>query len=264
MGGANSPGARGDKAPLLYLDALSYARRVFGSDDAHWFETPTLLVTYRQALQSLRPDWLLFPMLEWATAWWQANGLGEVPPKPLRALKARLGHEGLRAALLDALRALHSITGSATKLALQIDGPEQWLGWSGSNETEIDEGEAEDAVVYLAALLHTLAGSGVSAVLVRQHTRTRANLDDRYASLTNAANHHEWASVLCCVLGDVKPKNFGLLAARQTLPGFGAWLNDDEWANPVAPAAPFIVTQVPSNAKPDAVLTQIARWRSIN
>lgn len=261
MDPAKPQAAPANKVPVLCLEALAYARRVFGTDEAHWEQTPVLLTTYRQALQSLRPDWLLFPLLEWAGAWWQAHARGEVPPKPLRALKARLGDEGLHAALLDALRALHSVTGSATKLALQIDGAEQWLTWAGADEAEIDEGDAEDAVVYLAALVHTLAGSGVGAVLVRQQAATQADLDERYAALTNAAGHHEWASVLCCDIGDAKPKSFDLLAARQSLPGFGAWLSDADWSNTVAPTAPFIVTQVPTSARPDAVLAQIARWR---
>lgn len=249
------------KPPLFYLDALAYGRRVFGSDEARWFETPALLGTYRQVLQGLRPDWLLFPALEWAAAWWQANGPDDSTGRPLRTLKARLAHAGLRAALLDALRALHSVTGSGTGLGLAIDGPEQWLAWAGSDEAEVDEGDAEDVVVYLAAALHMMASSGIGAVILRQNTLTQADPDERYAALTNAAGHHAWPTLLCVDRLTERPQRFDLVAARRTLPACGVWIGDEGWSGGEAVDAPFIVTQVPEHFRPDAVLARLAHWR---
>ena len=246
----------------LCLDGLDYARRVFGTDQTRWYETPALLGACRPMMQSLRPDWLLFPLRQWVQAWWAAHGTAEtLATKPLRLLKNRLANEALRAALLDALRALHSVTGTAAQLALQIDGPEQWLAWAGAEGDDIDEGDAEDVVVYLAALVHALSDSGVGAVVICQWTETVTDPDERFAALSNAAGHHEWASVLCCDLAPAAAKGFDLLASRQQVKGFGAWLRDEDWSGAAGPTVPFIVARVPAQAAPEQVLAQIARWR---
>ena len=256
------PGAATGGAPALCLDGLDYARRVFGTDEASWFETPVLLATCRPMMQSLRADWLLFPLREWVQAWWGAHGPVEAGgSKPLRLLKNRLAHEALRSALLDALLALHSVTGSGAGLALQVDGPEQWLAWVGDESDDIDEGDAEDIVVYLAALVHALSGSGVSAAVVCQWSETQADASERYAALNNAAAHHGWARVLGVTHAPVTPDGFDALAAREPAPGQGLWLTRDDWDSAVAPATPFIVARIPAQATPEQVLAHIARWR---
>lgn len=256
------PGTTACSAPALCLDGMDYARRLFGADEATWFETPALLATCRPMMQSLRPQWLPFPLREWVQAWWAAHGTPETgATKPLRALKNRLAHEGLRAALLDALLALHSVTGSGGGLALQIDGPEQWLAWAGGEGDDIDEGDAEDVVVYLAALVHALSGSGVGAAIVCQWSETQANPDERYAALSNAAAHHGWARVLCVPHAPVTPSGFDALAAREPAPGQGLWLTRDDWDSVVAASTPFIVARIPAHAAPEQVLAKLSRWR---
>lgn len=261
MNGAAFPGAGG--GTKLCLDALAYARRVFGVDDAHWCETPALLAAARPLLQGLRPDWLAFPLREWAAAWWQPR---HPPPaaKPLRTLKARLADEAFVAALLDALRALHSVAAPATGLALQIDDPAHWLAWAlGEDEADddIDDGDAEDVMVCLAALLHRLAGSGIGAVLVRQSTPTSADIAERCAALTNAAVHHGWSAVLCSAGEAAPPAGFDALATSPPAGGLGVWVDDRDWGCETTTAAPFVVARVPAQATPDTVLAQIAHWR---
>jgi len=262
MSTSSFPGAPGASGPALCLDGLDYARRIFGTDESTWFETPVLLATSRPMMQSLRPQWLLFGLLEWVQAWWGAHGPAETGAgKPLRTLKNRLAHEGLRAALLDALRALHSVTGAGAGLALQIDGPEQWLLWAGDEGDEIDEGDAEDAVVYLASLVHALSGSGVGAAVVCQWSPTQADASERYAALCNAAAHHGWARVLCVRQALAQADGFDALAERTPAAGHGLWLTQDDWDGAAAPASPFIVARIPAQAAAEQVLAQLARWR---
>jgi hypothetical protein len=251
-----------DKGPAVCLDAWAYARRVFGTDDGRWFETPVLLANGRQVLASLRPQWLLFPLREWVDAWW----IAQHPDAPgaarsLRSISLRVADSGLRAALVDALRALHTITAPGCGLALQVDGPEQWLAEANAQQP-IDEGDAEDVVVHVAALLHALAGSGIAAVLVRQSAPTGSDLAERYAALANAAAHHGWATVLCCRATQDLPEGFDAVALAAPGPGVGRWLLEDDWRRDEPVAASFLVAQVPALAAPDDVLARIARWRA--
>lgn len=254
------PGTGAGSGPVLCLDAQGYARRMFPADGAAWHESAALLASSRQAMQSLRPDWWLLPLREWTEAWFQGAAPGETASgRPLRLLKSRLAGEDLRTALLDALRALHSVTGKTTGLALQVDGPEAWLAWAGATG-EPDEADVEDVVVYLAGLLHALSGSGIGAVVVREAATIR-DPAERYAALANAAAHHGWSCVLCSVSAEALPAGFDALAARPAAAGHGAWLDDDDWATGAAVAAPFIVTRVPAQARADEVLARIERWR---
>ncbi|KAB7554187.1 hypothetical protein [Verminephrobacter eiseniae] len=257
------PALRG--GPALCLDALSYARRVFGNDDEHWFGTPALLAVCRPMAQSLHPDWFVLPLREWVQAWWQAHGRpGQGMVKPRRALQARLEDPRLRAALLDALRALHSAIGSTAGLALQIDGPGPWLSWVGAaaDVDALDGADAEDVSVYLAALLHRLAGSGLGALVVQQQAGLGTGPAELYAALTNAAGHHGWPCVLCSATTHGVPRGFDALAVHPAIPGMGLWCNEANWVRQATPGVPFVVARVPAQAAPDDVLAQIARWRN--
>lgn len=260
MAGDAFPGASAAGGPVLCLDLTAYARRVFGSGEPEWFDTPTLMAQLRQAQQGLRADWVLLPLLDWAAAWWPARrGGAEAGRSALRILKTRLEDPALRAALVDVLRALHGVIGSA-RLALQLGSGAQWLAWAGDSEADADD--AEEALVYLAAMLHSLAGSGIAAVVVEQTGEQPEDLDEHFAALTNAAHHHGWPCALCAAeLSDV-PAGFDALACRTPAAGEGLWLAENDWRDaPAAPAGTFIVARVPGDATPDTVLSRIAHWR---
>ena len=166
MSGEAFPGVPAAGAAALCLDLTAYARRVFGNCEPEWFDTPTLMAHQRQAQQGLRADWVLLPLLDWAAAWWSARRSDAgVARSALRTLKQRLEDPALRAALTDVLRALQGAIGGAG-LALQLAGGAQWLAWAGNDAADVDD--AEEALVYLASLLHGLAGSGIGAVVVEQ------------------------------------------------------------------------------------------------
>lgn len=260
MGGNAFPGARASGGPALCLDLTAYARRVFGSGEPEWFDTPTLMAQLRQAQQSLRADWVLLPLLDWAAAWWPARRPGaDTGRSPLRVLKTRLEDPALRAALVDVLRALHGVIGNA-RLALQLGSGAQWLAWAGDDEADADD--AEEALVYLAALLHGMAGSGIAAVVVEQAGEQPEDLDEHFAALTNAARHHGWPCALCAAELSGPPAGFDTLACRTPAAGQGLWLAENDWRDSTtSPAAPFIVARVPGDITPDAVLSQVAQWR---
>jgi hypothetical protein len=260
MTGDAFPGAPAAGGPALCLDLTAYARQVFGSGEPEWFDTPTLMAQLRQAQQSLRADWVLLPLLDWAAAWWPARRPGaDAGRNPLRVLKTRLEDPALRAALVDVLRALHGVIGRAG-LALHLGSGAQWLAWAGDDDADADD--AEEALVYLAALLHSLAGSGIAAVVVEQTGEQPEDLDEHFAALTNAAHHHGWPCALCAAEHSHAPAGFDALACRTPAAGQGLWHAETEWTDtPASPAAPFIVARVPGDVTPDAVLSRIAHWR---
>lgn len=255
------PGVPATGAPAICLDLTAYAQQVFGSGEPEWFDTPTLMAHLRQAQQGLRADWVLLSLLDWAAAWWSARRPGaDAARSALRTLRQRLEDAALRAALTDVLRALHGVIGGAG-LALQLADGAQWLVWGGDDAADADD--AEEALVYLAALLHGLAGSGIGAVVLEQTGRMPDDAAEHFAALTNAARHHGWPCALCAASLPGALAGFDALACRNPAAGQGRWLTEGGWPNAAAPAsAPFIVARVPGNAPPDAVLSRIAEWRA--
>jgi hypothetical protein len=243
------------------LDFVAWAHRLFGSVEPSWFDSTLLLANGRQAQQALRADWVLLPLREWAAAWWQArHGGGGAPAAPLRRLKERLADAALRSALADTLRALQSVTGASARLALQIDAGASWLAWAGATGP-VDDDDAEEALVHVAALLHALSGSGIAAVVVLQHDALPADPASHFEALTNAAHHHGWGCALCASARVDTIEGFDAVAARTPAPGQGAWLADDDWPEPTAPGATFVVATIPAAASPDDVLARVEHWR---
>ncbi|KWF80449.1 hypothetical protein WL93_24060 [Burkholderia diffusa] len=266
MSCAAFPGTRADGAPALCLDLTAYARAVFGNDVPNWFETPVLLAHVRQAQQALHADWLLLPLLDWTAAWWEMRqtSSGQLA-KPLLRMKTCLGDPAFRAALTDLLRALQTVTGDLVRLALQIDGGAQWLEWAGAGD-EIDEDDAEDALVHIAALLHAIPDDSIAAVFVRQLATLPGDPDQHFEALANAAGHHDWPCVLCTESLAAAPAGFKGLAAICPDQGQGVWLQSEDWSKTADhrtnPGLPFLVATVPPLAAPDAVLACISRWRA--
>lgn len=260
MSAAAFPGVPAAGGPALCLDLTAYARRVFGSGEPDWFDTPTMVAQLRQAQQSLRADWVQLPLLDWAAAWWSARRPGTgAGSSALRTLKTRLEDLALRASLADLLRALHGVIGGAG-LALQLVDGAAWLAWTGDEAADVDD--AEEACVYLAAELHGLAGSGIGAVVVTQSGTLPCDAGEHYAALTNAASHHGWPCVICSPELRRIPAGFNAAASAASAPGLGSWIRDTQWNRADAPSQmPFIIARVPADAAPDAVLERIAQWR---
>lgn len=255
----------GRSTPMLCLDYLPFARRVYGQDDAHWFDPGNLLSTCRQAQQGLKPDVMLFPLQAWVFAWWNAHA-GALPnaSRPTKTLKQALENPALIGALSEVLQVLGTLNRPDAAVALQLGSVEDWLRWvaPGWDDEALDEGDAEDVCVYLAALAHKLPASAFGSLFLQQDHPIDGDASVAYAPLTNAARHFGWSLVLCAPTGQLHPEGFHLLATPEPDSGQGLWLTPDAWARRAQQPVPsFVVGTLAPDDNPATVLAHLAQLR---
>lgn len=253
--------------PLLCLDYLRYARKVFEPGQERWFDSAMLLNVYRQAQRALNAEVILLPLLDWMSAWWQAEvGMPPASDRPAKALRAACNHDGMVAALTDTLRALHTMNSAQSTVALLIDDPGRWLSWAGGDAGQycvLDGADAEDVAVYLSALLHEVAPCGAGAIFLCQRAPLDGDAGQVYEPLTNTAAHYGLSSLYCNADGDSLPNGFDCLATSAPVAGAGRMLKDSDWleAAPSARRAPFVFGVIPEATEPAQALATVAALR---
>lgn len=255
----------GRSTPLLCLDYLPFARRVYGQDDARWFDAGNLLSTCRQAQQGLKPDVMLFPLQAWMAAWWSAQA-GALPgaSRPAKVLKQVFENPALLQALSDVLQALGTLNRADAAVALQLGSVEDWLRWVAPDWSEdvLDEGDAEDVCVYLAALANKLPTATFGSLFVSQGLPIEGDASVAYDPLANTARHFGWGLVLCAPAGQELPEGFHLLATPQAEGKQGLWLTPEAWATRTLQQLPsFVVGTLSPDDNPATVLAHLAQLR---
>lgn len=255
--------------PLLCLDYMPFARRVYGQDDGRWFDPGNLLSTCRQAQQGLKPDVMLFPLQSWMAAWWAAH-VGALPSasRPTKALKQVLESPALLAVLTEVLQSLGTLNRADAAVALQLGSVEDWLRWVAPDwdEEEVDEGDAEDVCVYLAALAHKLPASAFGSLFLQQSRSIDGSASVAYDPLVNTARHFGWALVLCAPANQPLPEGIHWMATPQPEGGQGLWLTSEAWARRAAhrPVPGFVVGTLSPDDTPANVLAHLAQLRQVN
>ncbi len=258
---------QGRGTPLVCLDYLPFARRVYGQNDARWFDAGPLLATCRQAQQGLKPDVMLFPLLDWTAAWWQAQGLAlPQASRSTKALKLALENPALLRALSEVLQALATLNRADAAVALKLGSVEDWLHWISPAtplHAAVDEGDAEDVCVYLAALVNKLPAATFDSLFLHRTRPIDGSSSVAYAPLVNAAWHFGWGLVLCAQDSQDLPADIDLVASRGPLGGQGLWATDAFW-HTAAPASParFVVGTLLADMQPERVLSTLARLRA--
>lgn len=258
----------GRGTPLVCLDYLPFARRVYGHDDASWFDAGTLLSTCRQAQQGIKSDVMLFPVLEWVKGWWHSRGIAlPQASRPTKALKLALENAALLTALNEVLNALGTLNRADAAIALSLGNVEGWLTWidpAAAARNSVDESDAEDVCVYLAALSHKLPATAFGSLFLEQTLPIDGDASVAFDPLANAARHFGWALVLCSHDTSRLPEGFGLVACRQPQGAQGLWADATVWSGTSAtPAkgAPFVVGTLPADSRPETVLAALSQLR---
>lgn len=255
--------------PLLCLDFIGYARRVFGPEERQWHQGAPLLNLMRQAQQGIGADVVLFPLFEWMTQWWAAN-VGSLPAagQPICALRTVCTHAGLTAALGDALAATATLNRPGVAVALSIADLSEWLAWAGSTELleadTLEEGDGEDVAAYLSALLHQFPLQEVNAVFLWQGTPVDGSLAQACEPLTNTARHHGLATVLCAAAVNEAPEGFDFLANTTADGAAALLLSDGDWMSPkpMTTGRAFAVGRIPDAATPPQAIAALGVWRA--
>jgi hypothetical protein len=174
------------------------------------------------------------------------------------ALKTLLADEKIAAAAFE-LATVVSET-SAAPLVLQIPSPMLWLArtheLSGNGTVaDLQVDHAENAAMYVAGWLRRLSMLPVSMLLLDERWTGTGELplvdSSAYTPVSNVSAHYRWAlgrrthdtvDILgSTVIGTVVPQDY--------------WLSDTA----SAPSGDFLVAEIPADAVPEMVLSQLAK-----
>jgi len=174
------------------------------------------------------------------------------------ALKTLLADEKTAGAALE----LASVVSQTSKapLVLQIPSPMLWLALthqlSGAGTVaDLSVDHAENAAMYVADWLRRLSKLPVTMLLLDERWTGTGELplvdSSTYTPVSNVTNHYRWALALrrhdrvdilgSAVTGTVVPPDY--------------WLSDAAGA----PSGDFLVAEIPADAVPETVLSQLAK-----
>lgn len=178
--------------------------------------------------------------------------------RPGYALRTLLAHEPTAARAVELAGVLARTSGAP--LVVQVPSPLLWLarthGLSGAGPvTGLDARHAENAAVYLADWLRRLSALPVSMLLLDERRAGPGQLppveDAAYQPVANIADHYRWA------LGLRTPAGIGVVGSGAN--GVAVppqyWRDDDA----KAPTGDFLVADIPADAVPETVLSQLAK-----
>lgn len=236
------------KGPALCLDNVHFAHRVFGNDIERWFDGSSMTYLMGQACQLLQPEAVIVPLLDWIQAKWSGD-IGALPfaTRPGKVLDQAFQREELRSHLSDLLRALAPATRSAPAVALGIAPLEAWLRWAGGDvDAQLDEADAEDVCVYLAALFNHLPPDAVEGLCLFVDHGVDGDCDIAYEPLLNAARHFDWP-VLAAAAGNVAlPRGCAAYARSVPANAEAMLLDARQWDGSMAqPQVSLIVSTIP-------------------
>lgn len=251
-------------APALCLDSVHFARRVFGSDLERWFDGPAMTYLMGQARQLLQPDAVIVPLLDWIQAKWTGD-MGALPSanRPGKVLEQIFQHDELLSSLTELLHALAPATRSAPTMALGIAPLEAWLQWAGGEAGALlDEADAEDVCVYLAALFNRLPPEPVEGLCLFLDCGIDGDCDVAYEPLLNTARHFGWP-VLAAAASDVDlPQACAAHARQAPTNAEGILLDAEQWdGSGPEQRAPLIVSSIPAEWMPAQAMAFVAKLR---
>ena len=248
-------------APALCLDCLQFARQVFAADLARWFDSAAMISITRQTQQMLQPEVLVMPLLDWLQEKWRVER-GELPraSRPAKAIKQVLDDEAIRIALVELLAALASVTGSRSVLALGVAPLEQWLQWAGQDpDAALDETDAEDLCVYLAALFNHLPAATLGGLCLQMERPIDGDRDLVFEPLINSARHFGWPVLAAGPDRSTLPQGCATYASAQPQAGEGLLLAANAWAAPstTGRTAAFLISTLPADCPPAQALKSL-------
>jgi hypothetical protein len=247
----------------LVIDHHRYTQAVILQGRPVPWTDPTAYAQYaRQAQGLLRPDAALLDL----GAFYDHVLAVEDAIRSSLSARARTGY-ALKTLLADDRVARQAVElasvvsqTSGAPLILQIPSPMCWLAGthalSGAGPvTDLNADHAENAAMYVADWLRRLSALPVAMLLLddrRPGTQPLPPVEDSaYKPVSNLTDHYRWT------LGRRTQEGVDLLgtAVTGTLIPHAYWLTDDAHA----PSGDFLVADIPADAVPETVLSQLAK-----
>lgn len=259
----------GGRTPLI-LDPWDYAALVLNRRDPPWTETAQLVSLARQSVGLLKPDALLFPMLEWMRAALDTRpalkGKAAERPRAVYPLKTVLSDESLRKSFVETVGALVSAM-PAIAIVPVVAAPELWLALAyraahGREIETVDDDMREQAEVFLAGFLSPISGTPIGGVLIDE---IAATVDEAWATvhspLINSCVHYRWSlGVSFGVIEGALPPgvNWAIGSSAATDPFIGVRLEPGAWSDDAQTVSGrFYAARIPKQSNPESVLARL-------
>jgi hypothetical protein len=269
----------------MWLKSSAYTRRLLlGEAGDPWESAAQYLAYFSQAQGLLKPDVAVIEVGELFDSWLQRNpaARAELAAKrklsyPLRKL---LEQSQPRELLAEVVTALLSHLRAQVPLVLAMPSPREWLHRAsqaaGRDDVAPDDGNIEDAAMYVADLVRSVSSLAVGGILLEEPqaglAAGAANME-LYRPLLNVAKHYRWPLALRIgeggVLDNAALKDIDVFIGAGAFPdagrAHGLDVTESLWAGQTLPslAAPqFYFIEVPRSATPEHVLDSLARLRA--
>lgn len=276
------PQAAGSLDLRLWLKASAYTRRLLlGHGADPWESASKFLAYFSQAQGLLRPDVAVLEIGELYDSWLVRHPQlkDELTAKrklsyPLRRL---LELDGPRSLLLEVIEAVVANLRGQTPLVLSMPSPRYWVQrvcrQVGRDGQEVDEANIEDAAMYVADLMRAVSGLTIGGLMLEEATdgfQTGTVDLDLYRPLINVAKHYRWPLVLRQgndpIAGGALD-DFDVVISTEASDGGkvrGVDLGDGLWSGIAPPLVSdqFYFVEIPEDARPEAVLEQLAELRA--
>jgi hypothetical protein len=269
--------------PGLWIDCLSYVRRLFLGGDDPWTDPARFVSAFTQAQQLLKSDLVDVRVENCVQSWLAGEGAGlKAARRPTSELKQILGDDGLRDGLLAILATLGNLARGCGGIALTVPSPRRWLRIcveriGGDLSDYLDEDNVEMCAMYVADFLRVYAESGVSVILLEEDSDPGSDPKELYQPIYNVASGYQWDVVLL-VPGDVaSDPGEGAVGACIVDPAAFDALSDGSARGTAIPAnfwsgksaklsipegADFSYVRIPEDANPELVLERLTMLRN--
>lgn len=269
-----------------WLKSFAYTKRLLlGESGNPWESAGKYIAYFSQAQGLLKPDVAVLEVGEFFDAWLQCNPTVKAemvekrkPSYPLRKLLEQAQPRELLAEIIEAV--LAQLSGQVP-LVLAMPAPGCWLRQAslaaGREDVEFDEGQVEDAAMYMADLARSVSSLSVGGVLLEESI-SGVNLGpsdlELYRPLINVAKHYRWPLALRIGAGGLVEspalQDFDLVIGAGNLPPVGRARGLDVsrmvWAGEPLPELAdrqFYFVDIPRDATPELVLENLATLRSV-
>jgi hypothetical protein len=266
--------------PPLWLEATSYAGRLFTGGAIPWRDPTTFVAWQRKVQALLKSAVVALPLAavidDWLAAHADLTSAMATKQRPLFPLKTLLADASLRTHVVELTRNLRA-SFADVPLALTAPSPRAWLGRAhaqahGAHEpVQIGNDDADTAAMYMADFLRAFGNGGIDVLLLEETVATQPASREEiecYRPVLNIASHYRWDLGLHWVVGggiDLEGSGIDFAIAPHALDvRTGVVVRDDFWAGAAAPevrGGGFYFAEIPEHAQPERVLDRLAVLR---
>jgi hypothetical protein len=264
------------RARPIWFDAADYGRvRLLAGQEVPWHSPAELTAFFGKTQGMFRSDAVLMDVgglfAQRAAGDEQLRAAMGARARPGYALRTLLGDEEARGTAAEAVRALAATSGGVP-LILVVPAPSRWFTVAAA-QVRPDAGPPDadrtaTAAMYVADMLRTFASLGVDGILLDEGPVSGPELihPDMYRSVINVAEHYEWPVLIRTEAAPAWPCGsidgvaawLGSAAPSEPSGRWGVVAGTRFWAGADPPAAAgLVLTAVPAEADPEAVMTRV-------